>query len=177
MVGDNGNGPHKYPMVIRIESCSTSAVLFPAIIIQADFLAVNCAQSVIIAQWANECISLSVLSMARVMIAQWENECISLSVLSVAGVQFPTVVEYFGGFFPGWSHSANPFWVSVTGYGSISPQQHHMDTKEEGRSLTTNRQWLKKMMYFPESLLICMMYTLFLQIVSWQSLMNTSRVG
>ena len=36
-----------------------------------------------IAQWKNECISLSVLSMARVMIAQWENECIPLSVLSV----------------------------------------------------------------------------------------------
>ena len=39
---------------------------------------------VMIAQWENECISLSVLSMARVMIAQWENGCISLSVLSVA---------------------------------------------------------------------------------------------
>jgi len=39
-----------------------------------------------IAQWENECISLSVLSVARVMIAQWENECISLSVLSVARV-------------------------------------------------------------------------------------------
>ena len=38
---------------------------------------------VMIAQWANECISLSVLSMARVMIAQWQNECISLSVLSM----------------------------------------------------------------------------------------------
>ena len=39
-----------------------------------------------IAQWENECISLSVLSVAQVMIAQWENECISVSVLSVAGV-------------------------------------------------------------------------------------------
>jgi len=39
---------------------------------------------VMIAEWENECISLSVLSMARVMTAQWENECISLSVLSVA---------------------------------------------------------------------------------------------
>ena len=39
--------------------------------------------TVMIAQWENECISLSVLSVARVMIAQWENECISLSVLSV----------------------------------------------------------------------------------------------
>ena len=34
-------------------------------------------------QWENECISLSVLSVARVMIAQWENECISQSVLSL----------------------------------------------------------------------------------------------
>ena len=41
---------------------------------------------VTIAQWENESISLSVLSVARVMIAQWENECISLSVLSVARV-------------------------------------------------------------------------------------------
>jgi len=32
---------------------------------------------------------------ARVMIAQWENECVSLSVLSVARVQFPAEVEYF----------------------------------------------------------------------------------
>ena len=39
-----------------------------------------------IAQWKNDCISLSVLSVARVMIAQWKNECISLSVLSVAWV-------------------------------------------------------------------------------------------
>jgi len=31
-----------------------------------------------VAQWENECISLSVLTVARVMIAQWENECVSL---------------------------------------------------------------------------------------------------
>jgi len=41
---------------------------------------------VMIAQWENECISLTVLSVARVMIAQWENECISLTVLSGARV-------------------------------------------------------------------------------------------
>ena len=41
---------------------------------------------VMIAQWENEWISLSVLSLTRVMIAQWDNECISLSVLSVARV-------------------------------------------------------------------------------------------
>jgi len=39
-----------------------------------------------IGQWANECISLSVLSLTRVMVAQWVNESISLSVLSVARV-------------------------------------------------------------------------------------------
>ena len=34
------------------------------------------------------------------MIAQWDS---SLSVLPVARVQFPATVEYFKGFFPGWS--------------------------------------------------------------------------
>jgi len=38
------------------------------------------------------------------MIAQWENECISLSVLSIARVQ--SAREYFEGFFLGWSLSA-----------------------------------------------------------------------
>jgi len=36
----------------------------------------------VIAQWENEGISLSVLSMTWAVIAQWENEGISLSVLS-----------------------------------------------------------------------------------------------
>ena len=73
---------------------------------------------VMIAQWENECISLSVLPVAlvmiaqwdsslsvlpvaRVLIAQWENECISLSVHPVARVQLPATAEYFKGFFPG----------------------------------------------------------------------------
>ena len=51
-------------------------------------------QSVLIAQWENECNSQSVLSMARAMIAQWENECTSLSVIPVARVQFPATVGY-----------------------------------------------------------------------------------
>ena len=46
---------------------------------------------VMIAQWDS---SLSVLPVARVMIAQWENECISLSVLSIAQVQFLVVAVY-----------------------------------------------------------------------------------
>jgi len=59
---------------------------------------------VMIAQWENECISLSVLPMAWVMITQWENECISLSVLSKARVQFPAIMENFKGFFPDCFH-------------------------------------------------------------------------
>ena len=39
----------------------------------------------------NECISLSVLSVAQIMIALGENECISLSVLSVAQIM---IVEW-----------------------------------------------------------------------------------
>ena len=55
------------------------------------------------------------------MIAQWD---ISLSVLPVARVQFPAMVEYFKGYFPGWPHSANPSWASVAENGSISPRWH-----------------------------------------------------
>ena len=69
-----------------------------------------------IAQWDS---SQSVLPVARVMIAQWDS---SLSVLPVARVQFPATAEYFKGFFPSWSHSANPSWASVAENGSISPQ-------------------------------------------------------
>jgi len=36
-----------------------------------------------------------------IMIAQWENSCIPLSVLFIAWVQFPVVAEYFKGFFRG----------------------------------------------------------------------------
>jgi len=73
---------------------------------------------VMIAQWDS---SLSVLPVAQVMIAQWNS---SLSVLPVARVQFPATAEYFKGFFPGWSNSANPSWASVAENGSISPQRH-----------------------------------------------------
>ena len=51
-----------------------------------------------------------------VMIAQWDS---SLSVLPVARVQFPATAEYFKGFFPGWSHSANPSCVAEN--GSMTP--------------------------------------------------------
>jgi len=56
---------------------------------------------VMIAQWENECISQSILSVARIMIVQRENEGVSLSILSAARVQFPAVAEYFKGFLPG----------------------------------------------------------------------------
>jgi len=56
----------------------------------------------------------------------------SISVLgSVNGFSYKTSVqcihtsamaEYFKGFFPGWSHSANPSWAIVAENGSISPQ-------------------------------------------------------
>jgi len=60
---------------------------------------------VMIAQWENKWISLSVLPVARVMIAQWENKWISLSVLPVARVKFSAMTENFKGSFPGWSHA------------------------------------------------------------------------
>jgi len=84
----------------------------------------NLNQSVMTAQWENECISLSVLSMVRVIIAQWENECISLSVLSMVRVQFPAAAEYFKRFFTAWSRPANPSRFSVTENSSIFPQWH-----------------------------------------------------
>jgi len=42
-----------------------------------------------------ECISLSVLSMGQVMIAQWENECISLSAFSGSIPDRGGVVRYY----------------------------------------------------------------------------------
>jgi len=47
----------------------------------------------------------------------------------------PATSEYFKGFFPGWSHSANPYWASVAENGS---------SEEEGWSPTMDRGWLKK---------------------------------
>jgi len=63
------------------------------------------------------------------MIAKWDS---SLTVLPVARVQFPARAEYFKGFFPGWSHSANPSWASVAENGSISPQWHHTTCGQRG---------------------------------------------
>jgi len=52
----------------------------------------------------------------------------------MARVQFPAAAECFKGFFPGWSHSANPFWSSVAENGAISPNgsTQPVDIKEEG---------------------------------------------
>jgi len=43
------------------------------------------------------------LDIKSVLVAQWENECISLSVLPMARVQHPGLAKYFKGFVPGWS--------------------------------------------------------------------------
>jgi len=50
------------------------------------------------------------------MIAQWENECISLSVLFVARVHFPVMAKYFKGC-PRADHtlptSSEPAWQKI----------------------------------------------------------------
>ena len=56
-----------------------------------------------VAQWENECISLSVLPAAQVMVAHWETECVSLYVLPVLQIQFLAMAEHSKGFFTGWS--------------------------------------------------------------------------
>jgi len=62
------------------------------------------------------------------------NEWISLSVLPMTRVQFPAMEEYFKGFFPGWSRSANPAWASVAENGLIFPQwPHRTRGHREGR--------------------------------------------
>jgi len=81
---------------------------------------------VMIAQWDS---SLPVFPVARVMITQWDT---SLPVLPVARVQFPATAEYFKGFLPGWSHSANPSWASLGENGSIPPQWHHTTCGQRG---------------------------------------------
>jgi len=70
-----------------------------------------------------------------VMIAQWDS---SLSVLPVARVQFSVMVEYFTGYFPDWSHYANPSWASVAEHGSISPQWHHTTCVQLGGRSKSN---------------------------------------
>jgi len=42
-------------------------------VINPSFGLISLRLAIMIAQWENKCISLSVVSMARVMIAQWEN--------------------------------------------------------------------------------------------------------
>jgi len=74
------------------------------------------------------------------MIAQWDS---SLSVLPVARVQFPATAEYFKGFFPNWSHSANPSLASVAenGQSPLNDTAQPVDSEEEGRSSTTDIRW------------------------------------
>jgi len=63
----------------------------------------------------------------RVMIAQWDNECISLSVLYMAWVQFSVVTQYFKGFLLAlWQRGKN---------GSISFQWHWSRIQWTSRSV------------------------------------------
>ena len=62
---------------------------------------------------------------------------------TVSIVQFPATAEYFKGFFPDWSHSANSSWASVAENGSISPQRHHTTCGQRGgRPKFNHRRWL-----------------------------------
>ena len=104
---------------------------------------------VMIAQRVNECIALSVLSMARVMIAQRENECISLSVLStvcsLAFVQFPDHDGVFHVSFPWLITLCQPV-LSQRGrkwLNLLSMAPHN--PKEETVHQTMDRQWLEKL--------------------------------
>jgi len=98
-----------------------------------------------IAQWENERVSLSVLSVALVMIAQWENERVSLFVLSVAQILF--LAEHFRHAFLLTDHTlparSEPAWQKMAQsplIGTIKP----VDIEEEGRSPTMDRQWVNK---------------------------------
>ena len=73
-----------------------------------------------------------------IMIARWDS---SLSVLPVGRAQFPTTAEYSNGFFPGWPHSANPSWASVSENGSISPHWHHTNWRQRGGRPKSNHRW------------------------------------
>ena len=82
------------------------------------------------------------------MIPQWENECISLSVLSVARVQFPTVAGYFKRFFLAdnpMPTCPEPVWQKTT-QSPLNDTTQPVDIKEEGQSSTMDRQWLKNEM-------------------------------
>ena len=73
------------------------------------------------------------------VIAQWENECISLSALSMTRVQFPVMADYFKRFFPSWLHYANPFWASVHGRKWLNlPSMRHTTCGHRGERLKFN---------------------------------------
>jgi len=69
-----------------------------------------------------------------------------LSVLPVARVQLPATAEYFKGFSPGWSHSANPSWACVTENDSFPPIDtiQPVDSEEEGQWPTMDSWWLNE---------------------------------
>jgi len=84
---------------------------------------------VMIAQWENEWISLSILPVARDMIAQWENECISLSILPVARVmiaQWENECISLSSPWPGFN--SRPWWSISTDF---SLADHTLPTRLE----------------------------------------------
>jgi len=76
------------------------------------------------------------------MIAQWDS---SLPVLPVARVRFPAIAEYFKGLSL-VDHTlptrSEPAWQKMDQYPFNGAKQP-VEIEEEGRSPTTNRQWLR----------------------------------
>ena len=98
--------------------------LYPYPLVEKSFVfsMASDTKTVMISQWGNKRISLSVLSVARVMIAQRENECISLSVLFVARRPQPRWTDDVA------IHSANPSSATVDrrcGYSLRQPVLRH----------------------------------------------------
>jgi len=84
---------------------------------------------VMIAQWENECISQSVLSVARVVTAQWENEWIPQSVLSVARVMIAQWENGCISLFSPWPRFNARQWLSIT--WDFSLVDHSVSTRPE----------------------------------------------
>jgi len=98
---------------------------------------------IMIAQWKNECISLSGLAVARVVIGQWENDCFSLSVLSVARV---VIVQWENEFISLpvlslYSLNCSLAWISVVGQLTAwneSPYSFNLSLPRQDNVLSSN---------------------------------------
>ena len=84
---------------------------------------------VAIAQWENECTSLSALSVARVMIAQWESECISMSAISVARMMVAQWDNKFSSLSSPWTGCHPGSWWSILRKFSLA--DHTLPTRPE----------------------------------------------